>query len=134
MIAAATGSLDNLFLKASYTRATEALAQVSDEIEEQDLEGTENRDKPGALDKLKDVWFNIKNTIKLEERIRLLRTRVSEYTHYIIDLIIVFILQTILIPLFIFWILLRLVSSFFGFNALGFFERKIFGRSTDAIQ
>ena len=131
-IAVATGSLDKLFLRNSYRQATEALTEAAAEIEspETPVEAGEN---PGTLDKIRNAWEGFKNTVKLEERIQLLKNRISEYTQYIVDLIIVFMLQTILIPLFIFWILLRLTSSLFGFNALEFFEGKILGRRSQAV-
>ena len=65
---------------------------------------------------MKNFFQSIGQTINLEQRIQYLKDTISSYTEYIIDLIVVFILQTIVIPLIVLWGLIRLFSHLLGVN------------------
>ena len=54
----------------------------------------------------------------IEERIQSLKNTISGYIDYIIDLIVVFILKTIIIPIGVLWILVRFFGKLFGIDLI----------------
>ena len=116
LTAIATDRIDVLFLDGTYDRASQNLKQVSVEIDAGDIDVDESlpedsEKSSGILQKAKSFFSGIKDAINVEQRVRSIKEKVTGYIAYIIDLIVVFILQTILIPLAVLWILLRLVNA-----------------------
>jgi len=56
----------------------------------------------------------VSGTFDLEQRVRNLRARLSEGIEHIIDLIVVYVLETVLIPLGILWLLVNLLRTLMG--------------------
>ena len=111
-IAFATDRIDNLFLNQTYARASENLEQASQTIEEEgSVESGEVDTQSGWI---RSLYENLRTTVRIEERMRAVKETVSGYIEHIIDLIVVFILQTIVIPLVILWILFRMSRGFIG--------------------
>jgi len=73
-------------------------------------------DDSNILNKVKTYISNMKNAVNMEEKIQNIKEKVSYYIEYIIDLIVIFILQTIVLPLVILWALIILLRSFLGGN------------------
>lgn len=116
LTAIATDRIDILFLNKSYQKAAETLEKVSVEIEADEEKGTTADGESGIAQKAKSFFDGIKNAINAEEKIRILKEKITNAIGYIIDLIVVFILQTILIPLLVLWLLLRFFGDLFGTN------------------
>ena len=110
VVALATDRIDGLFLERTYTRATQNLEQVSQEISRDDSVNKPADDRK-ILGKVRAFFENIRDAVNLEQRIQLIRDKVAHYIDYIVDLIVVFTLQTILIPLLILWILVKLFGN-----------------------
>ena len=118
VVALATSSIDTLFLKAKYEEAALTLEKASHEIKEdgslrQDLPTDEN-----IIQKIKNFFKGIGQAIHFEEKIQQLKDTISSYTEYIIDLIVVFILQTIVLPLIVLYLLIRLFNKVLGINII----------------
>lgn len=109
-VAIATSQIDALFLDEPYSQATQNLEKARDEIQEGET-SEEIADDERILGRIRNYFEGIKDSVNLEKRIQHVKATVSHYIEYIIDLIVVFILQTIFIPLLILWILARLFSS-----------------------
>ena len=110
VVAIATSQIDTLFLNKPYTQASQNLEQARNEIEEGEITGDAAGDEK-ILGKIRNYFEGIKDAVNLERRIQTVKETVSHYIEYIVDLIVVFTLQTILIPLLILWILARLFSN-----------------------
>lgn len=115
-VAIATDKIDLLFLDAKYSQATQTLEKVRDEIKEDETSVSSVPSDTNILAKVRSLFNSIKNAVNIEEKIQNIKNTVSGYIEYIIDLIVIFILQTIVIPLVILWILIKLFGSIFDKN------------------
>lgn len=93
-----------LFLEIKYRKAIESLEKVNRELKDTTLM---EKAETGYLDRLKKIYDSSVETLKFEDKIRELKEKVSEYSGYIIDLIVVFIIQTVIIPILSLWLLVR---------------------------
>lgn len=112
MVAFATDRIDTLFLDQTYTRASEDLKDVSQAIENEGAVEKGNENQSSGW--LRSLYDSLRTSMKVEERIRILKDTVSGYIDHIIDLIVVFILQTIIVPLIVLYILYRLTRGLLG--------------------
>lgn len=116
-VSMASDKLYDLFLKDSYEEATQSLDKLNQDLKETDIVKEDkkiNKKDKGVLGNIKKYYRDTKETLKINERIQLLKRRLSEYAKDTINLIIVFVLQTIIIPIFVLWVFLK----FTGFIAL----------------
>ena len=124
-VAIATDRIDVLFLDSTYSRATQSLEQVSKEINEDKNTPQGISSDDNILEKVKGFITNIKYTVNLEEKIQTVKEKISYYIEYIIDLVVIFILQTVIIPLVILWILVRGFKYATGKNIREIFTRQV---------
>ena len=137
VIAIATSGIDTLFLHNTYEKASKSLEEVSEEIKT-DEEGMQRPPSdPNILQKIKRFFQNIEFAANIDDKIQNLKETLSSYTEYIIDLIVVFILQTIVVPLVLLWLLVRLFSEFLGMHWVGkikpAFTNKITGGKSSGV-
>ncbi len=112
-VALVSENLYDLFLAERYARSITSLEKVDKEIKDTGLFETENED-PGYLERLKDIYRSAGEKEGIKEKILLLKDKISDYAEYTVDLIIVFVIQTVVIPLVVLWGLIRLVRYIFG--------------------
>jgi len=112
-VALVSETLYDLFLAERYARSITSLEKVDKEIKDTGLLATENED-PGYLERLKDIYRSAGEKDGIKEKILFLKDKISDYAEYTIDLIIVFLIQTVMIPLVVLWGLIRLVRYIFG--------------------
>jgi len=100
------------FLAEEQVAATTALATTRDQIEaiseQQKTPEVENESIIGRLGSMID---NSLDTLNPNEQLKRLSERVSNSAEYIIDLIVIFVLQTILLPIGFLWLFVRLLKS-----------------------
>lgn len=116
-VSMASDKLYDLFLKDSYEEATQSLDKLNQHLKETDIikeDRNIHKKENGVLGNIKKYYRDTKETLKINERIQLLKRRLAEYAKDTINLIIVFILQTVIIPIFVLWVFLK----FTGFIAL----------------
>lgn len=104
----------NLFLADKYNESIKSLEKTEKEVKDAGLTAARQgakEDESGYLSKLKELYENTKEYKKYKDKIMLLKEKISDYTEYIIDLIIVFILQTVIIPVFILWGFTKIVQK-----------------------
>ena len=116
-VALVSETLYDLFLAERYARSITSLEKVDKEIKDTGLLATENED-PGYLERLKDIYRSAGEKDGIKEKILFLKDKISDYAEYTIDLIIVFLIQTVMIPLVVLWGLIRLVRYIFGSSRL----------------
>ncbi len=110
LVALATSHIDSLFLDDTYQEASLTLDQASNDLQEDHTIPTagKNPEDANLLQKIKNLFKNVGHAVNLEQRIQHLKDTLSQYTEYIIDLIVIFILKTIVIPLMMLWLLIKL--------------------------
>jgi hypothetical protein len=127
MVAFTSEKIYDLFLKEKYTESTQSLNKIRMEIKDpyktDKVNNKRGRDSNFWGD-LKKNYKNAKEALKVRERLEFLKDRISNSVQYTIDLIIVFLLQTVIIPLIVLWALIKITGHIFGDNFIGVFERK----------
>ncbi|MFC1838165.1 hypothetical protein ACFL1N_01190 [Thermodesulfobacteriota bacterium] len=127
VVAVSSGKIYDLFLKDKYEESTRSLEKIKGEIEESGLaeENIVQNEDAGFLDTLKDKYQNLTASMDIKNRLSALKDSVSNAVEYIINLIIVFVLQTIIIPLLVLWALVKLTGFLFRSNIPIFIEEKL---------
>lgn len=96
------------FLAAEQQAATAALRDTTADIEEMtaDTEAPADPDR-GMLQRFTDMVGNSLSSLNVKERLANLQERASMTTGHVVDLIVIFLLQTIALPLMFLWLLLE---------------------------
>ncbi len=101
------------FLAAEQAAATQALEATRTEIEELNEE-TASAETPAedqsVIERLGAMLDNSLDAMNVGERLNSLRDRVSNASEHIINLIVIFVLQTIILPLVFVWIFVELLK------------------------
>jgi len=102
----------NQFLAEDQVAATAALETTRDQIEEiNEQANTPEIGEQSFIDQLNSAFNRSLESVNLSQQLDNLSERVSNSAEQIIDLIVIFILQTILLPLGFLWIVIRLLKS-----------------------
>lgn len=116
---AAIGSelLYKMFLSQQYSESTQMLEQTKDTISslsnEQQTELPEDNNT-GVLDKAKKWFSSATDTIDIEARLEEYKQAATEATRHTINLIVVFVIQTVVFPLLFLWIVYRFLREIGG--------------------
>ncbi|MBW2116812.1 MAG: hypothetical protein JRH09_02675 [Deltaproteobacteria bacterium] len=127
-VAVISDEVYDLFLKDKYLKSTESLEEIKREIKNPNLleQDTENRPgESGFWDELNRMYEDAKETANIRHRLALLKDAVSHCVTYIINLIIVFVLQTIVIPVLVLWGLMRFTGYLLGTNISNALEQRL---------
>lgn len=108
-----TGLISQVFLDESLTESTAVLEATSSEIEAIGATDEPPRDPDrGLMDRLGTMLDESMRSLNASERLEQLKETASDAAEHIINLIVIFVLQTILLPLGLFWLLLEVVKGF----------------------
>ncbi len=100
------------FLAEDQVEATTALEATRDQIEEiNEQANTPEIEDESILDWMSTLIDDSLDSINPNEQLERLRVRVSDSVEHIIDLIVIFVLQTILLPIGFLWMVIRLLKS-----------------------
>ncbi len=126
-VGVASEEIYDLFLEKNMTESSQALERIKKEITDSDLLPADGKGDAGGgyLEKLQGLYDGAKDALTTKDKISELKERLAHYARYTINLIIAFILQTIVIPLLVFWALIRLLGFVAGRRGAGTLERKI---------
>lgn len=134
LVALATSQIDSLFLEDQYERAAQSLEEASMEIDEDETGLPDVESDPNLIQRIKNFFNSIEMAANIEERIQNLKNTISGYIDYIIDLIVVFILKTIIVPLVVLWVLIRFFGQLIGVDLMDrlkpIMEKKLQGRKS----
>lgn len=97
----------DLFLKQKYADSIESLERVKQAV--RDISLIPEEGQPGFLDGFFDMLTGKQQHVGLKDRITMLKNKIADYAENTINLIIVFLVQTVLIPLGVFWVMMRSV-------------------------
>lgn len=114
----ATSLVSDTFLRAQAEEATAALQASSEEIREELPQAEAKTGEKTIGEKLSALVSRPLDAMDVRARIDRVRERVSSAIDHIIDLIVVFTLETILIPLVFLWLLIKALKQSAGGNWL----------------
>lgn len=105
----ATDRIDTLFFQQTYEEASATLEEANSDLQDERVTPAAREDM-SLLDKFKNLFQNVDRAVQLESRVQKLKATVAGYTNQVIDLIAIFILQTLIVPLAMLYLLLRLAG------------------------
>ena len=111
-VALTSKTIYDRFLNVQYEEATQTLAHINNELKQVDPTAT-NETAPSTTGQLAEVRRWLAETQKwfdLREKLDHLSAKLEHFTKDTVRLMVVFILQTILIPLFTLWALVKLTT------------------------
>ena len=129
-VAIACSEIYDLFLKEKYIESTKSLEDIKREIKDPNLldKTTETAEPdPGFWANLKRIFKGTHETVDIKRKLDLLRDKVTNSVKYIINLIVVFLLQTVIVPLLVLWVLIKLTGQILSTNVANVLERKFKG-------
>ncbi len=107
-----TNLVFDTFLAAEQSAATQALETTRTEIEELNEQATAPAiENQSLIDRLGSMLDDSLQAMNVSERLDRLRERVSDTSEHIINLIVIFVLQTIILPVFFVWAFVELLKS-----------------------
>lgn len=108
-----TGLVSQVFLDESLAESTAALEATSSQIEAISATEAPGPDgDQGIMDRLGAMLDESMRSLNASERLERLKETASAAAENIINLIVIFVLQTILLPLGIFWLLLEIAKGY----------------------
>ncbi len=102
----ATSSIDSLFLQPEYTQASATLETAAAGLEDEKATIHPGQDN-SLLQRFKNLLQSAEKTVALEKRIESVKSTVGGYIDRVVDLIVIFLLQTIIIPVAVLFLLLK---------------------------
>ncbi|KAA9130552.1 hypothetical protein F3N42_12755 [Marinihelvus fidelis] len=117
----ANEALYDLFLQPRYDASTEVIATAGEALERMAVEGGPGEDGPqpgdgeaggswldGVVDSLGRAWDGARDSVQLGEKVNRVKERAAEVIEHVIQLSVVFILQTGVLPIVFLWLFLQL--------------------------
>jgi hypothetical protein len=104
----------HLFLKDKYNKSIALLEKSKKELQKISIAGMETGMQSGrvnVLDMLTGFFLNSKKEISIKEKLSILKDKLSDYAGNVIDLVVVFAIQTVIIPLVMLWVIIWLLRS-----------------------
>ncbi len=106
--------VDDLFLAHQYESSTQSLTRLNEEIRQTTLiDGDRVRpedENSGYLEKLKSIYSSEKIIRAINDKLAIIKDKLTGFIPHLIDLIAIFIIQTILLPIFVIWLLKKLLE------------------------
>jgi hypothetical protein len=102
-IGLANEKIYDLFLKKEYTESLASLEKMNNSIKDSDITD-QKEEKSGFMESL---FQNAKELMDIKGKISAMKDKIAEYSKYMVNLIVVFILQTVVFPIFFLWLLMR---------------------------
>jgi len=105
------------FLEARYEQSTGVVAEAGRELEQIQAEVKAESEKEdgdtGMLDTLTRAWNNTVDAMDLSGKLARIKTRAAEVIEHLIQLSVVFVLQTALLPVAFLWLFTQAIKRFF---------------------
>lgn len=103
------------FLESRYQQSTEIVSEAGKALQQLSVEAGREIENPdaGMLDSIARVWSNTVDSVDLSGRLRRMQERAAEVIEHLIQLSVVFILQTGLMPIAFLWVFLQVFKRLF---------------------
>ena len=108
--------LYQLFLESRYEQSTQVITVAGEELEQLGIEASGEASQAGEsslLDSIAQAWSSTIDTFDMSGKLDRMQARAGEVTEHLIQLSVVFILQTGLLPVAFLWLLLQVFRRFF---------------------
>jgi len=105
-----------LFLESRYVESTEVIENAGSEIRQMTQDDTDvavEEAEQGVLDSLGSMFEGTRNALDFSEKVAFIRERAASLIEHLIQLSVVFILQTGILPIAFLWIFLQLFKQLF---------------------
>jgi hypothetical protein len=104
------------FLAAEQAAATAALESTTEAVQEINQDGAQSQsdalaDDPSFLDRLDSAFDDAMQSLDLRNRLDRAQLALSDASEHVINLIVIFILQTVLLPIVFAWLLFELLKT-----------------------
>lgn len=110
------------FLETRYEASAQIITEASDELKqlsvEAEAEGAE-ASEGGILDTISQAWSNTFDSLDMSGKLDRMQARASEVVEHLVQLSVVFILQTGLLPIAFLWVFLQIFKRLFRPVGLG---------------
>lgn len=105
------------FLEARYVESTRVIESAGAEIEAVNRPVAElaEEGEGSFYDSLSRAWDSTRESLNLRQRVAIIKARATEVIEHLIQLSVVFILQTGILPLVFLWLLVHVMKRAFGF-------------------
>jgi hypothetical protein len=104
------------FLESRYEASSQIITEAGDELKqlsvEAEVEGAEAGES-GILDSISQAWSSTFDSLDMSGKLDRMQTRASEVVEHLVQLSVVFILQTGLLPIAFLWIFLQIFKRLF---------------------
>ena len=114
VVGVAGNTIDGLFLEARYEESIQAAKEINESVDLDDITGgnlsAEAREEAGFFDKFRQMT----DTAALKAKFEAVKEKLADLVPRLIDLIVVFMIQTILLPLIVLWIMVYLFKQIGG--------------------
>ena len=112
----AIGNLvDDLFLAHQYESSTQSLTRLNEDIQNTKLISIDSvrpdDENSGYLEKLKSIYSSGKIVSTINDKLATIKDKLTDFIPLLIDLIAIFIIQTILLPIFVIWMLKKILET-----------------------
>jgi hypothetical protein len=104
------------FLEQRYQQSTEIITRAGNELEKMSVEASVNKDDVADVsmfDSITNAWSSTVNSIDLSGKLERMQERAAEVIENMIELSVVFILQTGLLPIAFLWVFLQVLKRLF---------------------
>ena len=111
----ANEALFDIFLESRYSTSTEVIEKAGTEIQEvsaNPIDGEDNVD-PGLMAALERALSDTRESLDIKMRVDQIKERAADLVEHMVQLCVVFILQTGILPIVFLWIFLRLLKHTF---------------------
>jgi hypothetical protein len=115
----ANEALYHLFLETRYVESTQVIEAAGEELEQQSPSGeagaedSASVEEPGLLESLGRGFGSTREALDFRQRLEALQARAADLIEHLIQLSVVFILQTGILPIVFLWIFLQLFKQLF---------------------
>jgi hypothetical protein len=113
VITIGTDLLFQKFMAAEYHANQQSISMASEQLNELTPPPQITKGKPGFATKLKNWWEDKSSQFDVKTRFDQLKLAAENATQHIVNLIVIFLLQTLVIPLLILWILYSIARRVF---------------------
>ncbi len=104
------------FLESRYEASSQIITEAGDELKQLSVEaGAEGAEagESGILDSISQAWSNTFDSLDMSGKLDRMQTRASEVVEHLVQLSVVFILQTGLLPIAFLWVFLQIFKRLF---------------------
>jgi hypothetical protein len=115
VIAIVNEGLYIVFLSPQYEEAKQNLQQTSDKLEQINTEQQQQARDASFVEKMQQQYQSAVSAMDVDKRLEQLKVTIAEVSESALNMIVVFVMQTLIFPLLFLWLTMKLIKSVFTF-------------------